>query len=137
MCEIKSKDINKQVIYTTKCPTCKSKIIIKDRFSDCVICQSCGEVFEFENLFENLFEVLLEVSKKTGYHIDLITSKSRNRDYVNCRAAYSYICKKFFKSKFSLSKIGKEINVSHDTVIHYLQNVAHFDEVQNIVKKIL
>ena len=86
-------------------------------------------------LIKNAKKIVLEynlikiISDCSGISIELIQSKKRNKDIVNCRRIFAYIC--YFKIALSLHEIGDVVNKTTRSVYQardtyqdfYLQDV--------------
>lgn len=58
---------------------------------------------------------------ESKYMIDDISISLKKRNYVNARALYCSLSKKY--TGYSLSKIGSKINRNHATVLHSINNI--------------
>jgi len=69
---------------------------------------------QFEQESNKLKEII-----KLEFNLDIM-KHTREREYVDARAVYSFILK---KRGYGCAKIGRSIKKSHSTVLHYLRNI--------------
>ena len=69
--------------------------------------------------------------------VDVADAKSihRNREYVMARMYYAYFARHY--TLRGLSKIGKEINRDHATIIHYVKTINNLIETDKETRQVV
>ena len=92
-----------------------------------------GRIEKYVEHFSLLKSILIDVSRKTGIKIELLQSKSREREVVDARFVYFRRAKEI--GRFSLARIGREVNKDHATVLHGIYEAKETKPVIELYKR--
>ena len=97
--------------------------------------KALGKIEQYKKYehYNFLMEILRDVSKKTGVSMELLQSKSRDREITDARFIYFRRAKE--RTKYSLKRIGMEVNRDHATVLHGIKEANETDQVIELYKK--
>ena len=73
------------------------------------------------------------ITHQTGISKELLKSKSRQRELVNARVAFSVHAKKTNKTH---EQIGFYLNRNHCTITHYINNNSEIPEIKKLISLI-
>ena len=78
-------------------------------------------------------EIIKVICRELQMDFDEVKNrKTRLREFVYARQLYSYFCKEYTNE--SLAKIGKFINKNHATIIHSINQIKDYYEVDKVIK---
>lgn len=78
-------------------------------------------------------EILKVICRELEMDFDEVKNrKTRLREFVYTRHLYSYFCKEYTKD--SLSVIGKFLKKDHSTIIHSINQIKDYYEVDKVIK---
>jgi hypothetical protein len=81
-------------------------------------------------IIENSPEAILrEVSKKTDIPLELLKGNTRKREVVDARYVYFKRAREIFGTKYSLKKIGREVNRDHATVMWGIEEAGKTSQI--------
>ena len=84
---------------------------------------------KMDSFFTSPFQILRDVSRRTGFTLEQLSSKTRQREIVDARFVYYRRCREV--SKASLASIGLPIGKDHASVHHGIREAYN---TQNVVK---
>lgn len=82
---------------------------------------------------ENHILILKHVSQLTGITILDMQSRNRKREVAEARAIFAMTCKLLIV-RGTLASIGKAIDKPHDLVLHYLNVICEYENVQRSIE---
>jgi hypothetical protein len=84
---------------------------------------------DMDNFYKTPFQILKDVSRRTGFTIKELQSKTRDRNIVDARFVYFRRCKEL--TKCSLKDIGLPVGKDHASVLH---GINEANEIKQVVK---
>jgi chromosomal replication initiation ATPase DnaA len=79
-------------------------------------------------------EVLKVICRELAMDFDEVKNrKTRLRDFVYARQLYAYFCKEYTNE--SLTKIGKFIHKDHATIIHSINQIKGYYDIDKVIKR--
>lgn len=88
---------------------------------------------DMDGFFKNPFQVLRDLSRRTGFTVEQLQSKTRDRSIVDARFVYFRRCREVTKS--SLKDIGLPVGKDHASVLHGIKEAYNTEQVVKLYNR--